>query len=249
MSDPRSNTALTTPDVERFVDGGRPPSLIEASLSSARSISDTMTRVIQPQINTHTAAIAAAQGQLTTYGEAIASAKTELGTHTAEITAAQGQITAHGEAIASAKTELDAHGAAIASANKQITAHGEAIASAKTELDAQSETLTGIQTHVTRLGETITRHDQAITFALLGEEGHIGRLDGVVIELARRVAWLEEHCKPSEPPQDRAMPDEAREMREAHEVLRERVTAMEGAIRELVEHGPQHGGSRPPRRT
>ena len=39
MSDPRSNTTLTTPDVERFVDGGRHPSLIEASLYSAKSIS------------------------------------------------------------------------------------------------------------------------------------------------------------------------------------------------------------------
>ena len=249
MSDPRSNTALTTPDVERFVDGGRHPSLIEASLYSAKSISNTMTGVIQPQINTHSDAIAAAQRQLSSYGEAIASAKTELGTHTAEITTAQGRITAHGEAIASAKTELGTHTAQITAAQSQITAHGEAIAGAKTRLDAQSETLTGIQTHLTRLGETITRHDQAITFALLGEEGHIRRLDGVVIELARRVAWLEEHCKPGEPPQDRTTPDEAREMREAHEVLRERVTAMEGAIRELLEHGPQPGGSRPPRRT
>lgn len=222
MSDPRTQTALTAPGVERITGTGRSPSLIEASLSSAKSISETMTGVIQPQINTHSTAIAAAERQIGTHGEAIASATTLLAVHGAAITAAQGTITTHGHAITAAQTRLDTH----------------------------DTTLTGLQAHLTGLGETTARHDQAITAALLGEGGHIFRLDGAVVELARRVKWLEDHPRTADAPlADAVPPDQAREMREANEALRERVTAMEGAIRQLVEHGPQGGGPRSHRRS
>ena len=126
MSDARNLTGVSTPSAVPAIEEqeDRRPTLVAASLASAKMISNTMTGVIQPQINTHSDAIAAAQRQLTSYGEAIASAKTELGTHTAEITAAQGHITAHGEAIASAKTELGTHTAQITAAQRQITVHG-----------------------------------------------------------------------------------------------------------------------------
>jgi hypothetical protein len=220
MSDPKTLTALTSLEIERVVDAGHRPTLIEASLSSAKSISDTMTGVIQPQINTHSAAIAVAQGHIGTHGEAIASATTLLAAHSAAIAVAQGAIATHGGLIASAQTRLHAHDA----------------------------TLTGLQTHLTGLGDATARNDQAITAALLGEGGHIFRLDGAVVELARRVKWLEDHPHRGDPPPaDGVPPEQAREMLEANEALRERVGAMEDAIRRLLAQGPQGGGPRSPR--
>ena len=217
MSDPRNQAVVAAPEAERIVElDRRPSSLIEASLSSARSISHTMTGVIQPQIDTHSAAIATVNGQIGTQGEA----------------------------IASAKTLLDVHSAAIAKADGQLTTHGEAIAGAKTRLDAQNETLTGMQSHLTTLGETTTRHDQAIASALLGEEGHIRRIGLELVALAERVWRLEHPHHPGEAPPGA---DEAREMREANELLRERVVAMEDAIRQLLARGSQGGGPRSPR--
>jgi hypothetical protein len=245
MSDPRTQTALMAPDIERIADAGRPRSLIEASLSSAKSISDTMTGVIQPQINAHTTAITAAQGQLGAHGEAISSATTLLAVHGAAITAAQGTIATHGEFMTAAKTQLHTQGGELTKARGDITTQGNAIATAHTRLDTHDATLTGLQTHLTSLGERTARNDQAITAALLGEGGHIFRLDSAVVELARRVKWLEDHPHRGDaPPAEDVPPDQAREMREANEALRERVGAMETAIRELLAQGPQGGGPR-----
>jgi chromosome segregation ATPase len=249
MSDPRTQTALTAPDVERIADAGRPRSLIDASLSAARSISQTMTGVIQPQIDTHTTAITAVQGVVTTQGGLLASAKTQLDTQDGEITKARGDITTQGHAITAAQTRLDTQGGEITKARGDITTQGNAITAAQTRLDTHDTTLTGLQTHLTSLGDTTARHDQAITAALLGEDGHIFRLDGAVVELARRVKRLEDHPPRGESPPAQDVPsDQAREMREANDALRERVGAMETAIRELLAQsspqGPQGGGPR-----
>jgi chromosome segregation ATPase len=242
MSDPRNQAVVAAPEAERIFELNRRPSLIEASLSSAQSISHTMTGVIQPQIDTHSAAIATAQGQIGTQGAAIASAKTLLDAHSAAITKAEGQIGAHSDALASAKTQLDAHSAAIASTNGQLTKHGEAIAIAKTRLDTQNETLTGMQSHLATLGETATRHDQTIVSALLGDEGHIRRIGLELVALAERV-WRLEH--PHEAGRASSGAGETRGTRGADEALRERVTAMEEAIRQLLARGPQGSGPRP----
>jgi hypothetical protein len=208
----RDNAAPTVADVERFADGGRNPSLIEASLRSARSINNTMTGVIQPQINAHSTQIATAQGQ----------------------------ITQHGEAIASATTLLQAHSAAVAAAQAQLITHGEAIAEAKARLDAQNETLTGALARLTVLGE--------LTALVMGEDSHIGYLRRDFIELVGRIARLEENPRPHDTPHGRPAPDEAREMREAIEALRERFTPIESAISQMRARGPQGGNPRTPRR-
>ncbi len=62
MSDPKSLTALTAPDVTRIVGTDVPPTLVAATLASARMVSDTMTGVIQPQIDAHGKVIAASTG-------------------------------------------------------------------------------------------------------------------------------------------------------------------------------------------
>jgi hypothetical protein len=189
MSDPKSHTALTAPEIALIVGTDGSPTLVTATLASAKMVSHTMTGVIQPQIDAHNTAIAAMQGH----------------------------IGAQREAFAGAKTRLDAHGVAIAGTTAKLD-----------DLTVKS-----------------ARHDEAITSALLGEAGHIRRLDGVVADLVVRVALLEAKGGDEDGSRtDPAAADEAGAMREANEALRERIEAMEDAIRQLLSQGPQGGGSR-----
>src|SRR5690242_9845340 len=105
MSEPRNQPAVAPFDVGRIVDlehvgHHRPTTLIDASLFSATSINHTMTAIIQPQIDGHTAAITAAQGQIGTQGEAIAGARVQLEENGKAIATAQGQISTHADALA-----------------------------------------------------------------------------------------------------------------------------------------------------
>ncbi|HEY1797179.1 MAG TPA: hypothetical protein VGG57_13800 [Stellaceae bacterium] len=216
------------------------PSLVEASLASATSISQTMTGVIQPQIDTHSAQIGAAQGLIGTQGEAMASARVLIDGHTVSITAAEKAISTQGEAMASAKAQIDGHTVLITAADKKIDSQGEAIAGANARIHAHHERLTGMQADITALGETTSRIDHAISFALVGEEAQIQ-------QLIRRVEWLEHNCSPREGSSGGSGSEQSREMREASDALHERVTSMEETIRQLLARGPEGGAPRRPR--
>ena len=236
MSDPKNHAALTPLEVSHIVDASSTHSLIGASVLSSRVITEA-TAYFERSATALEKLLAVLDGK----GDG-------SGPNSMKITATLD--TASAKAVTDAVTgtigpRIDDLHNSVASALAQLTDHAAKLASGATQLAQQQESLTEAHAKVRDLADTTARHEHAITAAILGEGGHIFRLEGAVADLARRVKRLEDHLRAGEASAvDSTAAEQAREMREANEALRERVAAMEASIRQLLEHGAQGGGQR-----
>jgi hypothetical protein len=146
--------------------------------------------------------------------------------------------------------QLDKHGETLAELLARLAELAQAAAESERLI---ASVLLGEEGHIGRLERDIGENRHLVASILLGEEGHIERLGLEVAALAARLTQLEERQeKPEAPPRGgvagSSFSQEAREMREAQEVLRERVGTVEASIRQMLARTPDQGGPRPPRR-
>jgi septal ring factor EnvC (AmiA/AmiB activator) len=236
MSDPKQNAALTTRDVSHIVEAAGTHSLISASVLSSRVITEA-TAYFERSAKALERILSTLEG------------KDAHGAHkpmavTAALDAASAKSIAD-TLSTSIQPQLDKHSEMLGNLLAQLGDLAQAAAESEQTI---ATVLLGEEGHIRRLESSIAENQEAVASVLLGEEGHIRRLGRELGELTRRVARLEEQGGAyTAPPPDGAAADQAREMREAQDALRDRVTAMEGSIRELLARGPEGGG--PPRST
>jgi hypothetical protein len=117
------------------------------------------------------------------------------------------------------------------------------------QLDKHGTALEALRTQLGEAAQRSAENERTIAAVLLGDEGHIRRLDLEIAALVARLIVCEGWRggdAPSRGAATAATDDrEAQALREAHDVLRDRVVNLESAVRRLVEHGTSGGGTRP----
>jgi chromosome segregation ATPase len=262
MSDQRNFAALTPAPAPAIV-AEVTPTLIGASLGSVQAITEAnqyLRRSVEALEHIH----ATLQGVLpdgtphplsVTASLENASAQTITGAIT---TVLQPQITALQTAIATAQQQLGAHGSAIATAQQQLVDNTTAIAAAQQQLTDHTTAIAAAQQQLTDHTAAIATNQQAITttnVALQSEVGVRNQLKGQVDALALR----QETFAARQTAETSAVETQTRmdmvvnqvqtgEMIEQQQVLRDRISELEAAVRQLIARGFSEGRD-PPRST
>ena len=181
----------------------------------------------------------------------------------ANLEAAQKATDQHVTDLGAAQKATDQHvtdlGAAQKATDEQVTKQGAAQKTTDqhvTDLQAAQKTtnqhVTDLQAAQKTTDQSVSRQGEAISGAetvLLGEDGHIRRLEGRVEILAQRLEALAVRQFGDEAVADigtAAAADQTDEMRQAHQALQDRFNELEAKVLRMVAEGPP-ARSDPPR--
>ena len=183
--------------------------------------------------------------------------------HVTDLGAAQKATDQHVTDLGAAQKATDQHvtdlGAAQKATDEQVTKQGAAQKTTDqhvTDLQAAQKTtnqhVTDLQAAQKATEQHVSRQGEAISGAetvLLGEDGHIRRLEGRVEILAQRLEALAVRQFGDEAVADigtAAAADQTDEMRQAHQALQDRFNELEAKVLRMVAEGPP-ARSDPPR--